>query len=540
MTNERKEKFIEQQEELKRKRNVLREEANDIATGASDDDASQAARLRSIIAQITETDNQLDESFTEYAEELERAAIRNENFSSTMNDNSPNTINTAALNALIDECLDSRESPYEATQQQLPSNVTSQKVNSLRLISSQGNSSQGQGNSGNGPEENLRGLNLGGIQNLIDQRLRIRNQQSTNVHNEPPITNVNGTTGTNQTVNESTVDPLNEQVSIQKILQDSQTLNRQLINIEPCKPEAGCLNISKKIFNRWRDTFLSATGSLSDAEKVSLFLRKSGSDLMDVYDMCPETQTADKSVATSFTTMMARLENHFSSDRVKQMARMEFKGLCQLPSETSSEYLNRVNKFASNCSFKADEINGKIMNVIAMHATDSRVRAKASEIGENGKRYSAEFFQNFLLHYELHRRNERAQARIRQQGSAVQAVENLGPPKTGPAKYGFGLQRPAQYVQQGLGIQRRTCWRCGSPNHDQASCIHKDKQCYNCQAIGHMQSVCKTWSAKPKRQQSQPPKGGSNPKKARIAHVEISPQGDDEVGRDIEENTENE
>lgn len=353
------------------------------------------------------------------------------------------------------------------------------------------------------------------------QRVGISSEQNKNAEN--PAGNRRNDTGVHQS---GASDSLDEQFSLQRILQESQNFNKNLINIEHCKPETGSLTISKKIFSRWRDRFISASDGLSDLEKVNMFKRTAGSDLLDVLDLCPETLSADKNDKPSFVQIMKRLDNHFSSDRVKKISQMSFKSMVQLQNESSSEFLIRVTKFSSNCSFSSEEINSKIMNVIAKGALDRKVREKASELGDNGKRHSAAFFQDFLLNYELFKINERTQLKAKQ-SAQVFAVTDPGPYRNQASGKGGAS---GQFVFKGLGAPKKICWRCGSPNHDQSVCQHKEKECFKCHSIGHMQNMCK--NTDPGKRKSQHtwinPQLSAN-KKIKIANVEET-QEMDEVG----------
>lgn len=342
-------------------------------------------------------------------------------------------------------------------------------------------------------------------------------------------------------VNHETSSISADQQSLQEILCESKMLNRQLLAIDPCDTIPGTSKIAPNIYNRWRRSFISVAQNKKEYEKVPFFLKSAGTALLDILDLCPETQSKGMPDSMSISEVLERLDKYFNSKSVKKLTRLEFHGLRQLPNESSMNFLDRVSSFATNCQFKAEKLNKEIMDVMARNSTDKEVRQRASGIDNGGNRFSSSHFKDILLHHEGFLANERANSRARQI-SAVNQVEN-GPARASSYFQPIGARssnkrdpsraRPTQFLQQGLGVRRSPCTRCGSSMHSEGSCPNINKTCFKCQKVGHLQHMCRSSQAGkrnfPIQQEGQKGSAG-NPKRARIANVEKDGPDTSEVG----------
>lgn len=194
----------------------------------------------------------------------------------------------------------------------------------------------------------------------------------------------------------------NEESLIHQAL-DTSSLSKNLMHIESYKPAEGSDAISTANYRRWRKMLMRITEALNEEEKESFFLRSAGPYLMDICEMLADQQPDTGESETPFSDTILSLDKYFDSDGVKNEARAEFESMKRNTSKNESNvaYLDRLARAAKNCGFPHDEIDKKLMTVVARNIDDEGIRKAAIEVDFNGKYRTYSQFRNHLRHLDL-------------------------------------------------------------------------------------------------------------------------------------------
>lgn len=301
--------------------------------------------------------------------------------------------------------------------------------------------------------------------------------------------------------------------SIQQAIESSSSsITKSMLKVEPCEPSAGSLYISMVEWKRWRALLLvtlSTVPGLSEAEKKVVFLRSAGSTLLDIFESLPDAVSGP---SCSFTDIMSKLDAYFGSDACIRLARLTFKELSQLSSESNVDFIARLMKNIKGCGYGEDYMEDHLMDVIARKSIDPDIRKETQTYDRvTGKRCNYNQLREFALQLESIRRMEKEHASYERKSASVNALESLSSGELNRDSYTrqrergwLGSRNPSRVNRSKSNLEnadevdnrQRDCDCCGSYGHSVRECRHNTKKCNNCGRIGHLARKCPRSSLK--------------------------------------------
>lgn len=266
-------------------------------------------------------------------------------------------------------------------------------------------------------------------------------------------------------------------------------------------------------FSDYADRFEAylAANDIDDDRKVNVFLAVIGPDAYKLLkNLCdphnPNTRT--------FTALSQLLQGHYEPAPIVIAERHKFWTATQGESESVSEFVARLKKLASTCSFGEFLLQALRDRLVSgLHPKMSRTQRHLLSIRD--------------LTYAVARdkciADEMAgKANLEHMGESARSEVN----KVQDGSFLNKKNITAGHNQEQSGGNTDKCKSCGSVQHRSESCRYRNATCHHCQRKGHIRPVCKArWS------QVQP-KGRSSGQKSAKLNSCVSNSDDESVGSD--------
>ena len=173
----------------------------------------------------------------------------------------------------------------------------------------------------------------------------------------------------------------------------------------------------------------------------------------------------------TFTRLSQLLQGHFEPAPIVIAERHKFWTASQEESKNMSEFVVRLKKLASTCSFGAflsEALRDRLVS--GLHPKMSRTQRHLLSIRE----------LNYAAAHDKCIADEMA-------GKAN--IEHMGDSANSTAE-------KVQHVNSGLNVEQNSkradkCKSCGSIQHQSESCRFRNATCHHCHKKGHIRSVCK-------------------------------------------------
>ena len=266
-------------------------------------------------------------------------------------------------------------------------------------------------------------------------------------------------------------------------------------------------------FSDYADRFEAylAANDIDDDRKVNVFLAVIGPDAYKLLkNLCdphnPNTRT--------FTALSQLLQGHYEPAPIVIAERHKFWTATQGESESVSEFVARLKKLASTCSFGEFLLQALRDRLVSgLHPKMSRTQRHLLSIRD--------------LTYAVARdkciADEMAgKANLEHMGESARSEVH----KVQDGSFLNKKNITTGHNQEQSGGNTDKCKSCGSVQHRSESCRYRNATCHHCQRKGHIRPVCKArWS------QVQP-KGRSSAQKSAKLNSCVSNSDDESVGSD--------
>lgn len=231
--------------------------------------------------------------------------------------------------------------------------------------------------------------------------------------------------------------------------------------------------------------------------------------------------------------------------------------LCQLPSESSVEFVRRVASAAKLCNYGNDEEMEAVVRVVTTGASDSRIRilARRNWVKQGSMKdlidQVREHEQEQVIEEEFQRTRSRGGpatvAMIAQNPQELQAqglfrsnwrgnwrVRGAARGSRGSRRGGRGFNQGMSRNERGSSQHGSGCWRCGSIFHQSSTCPNASKACHTCGRTGHIARMCTSerMSEFRNRPWKRPADSEDRSVPRKIAAIE-NPRMDDEVANEV-------
>lgn len=321
------------------------------------------------------------------------------------------------------------------------------------------------------------------------------------------------------------------------IMQMTQELNKNssiwshaTLRCNPCIPSAGSDIVTRFDFDLWKSewfSLLDTAPSLSEIQKMSLFMRSSGIHIREILTGLSIDNPDDSSSPTPYSDMMTKLEKHFNSEANQKLEAMIFRSTMQGQGESNVEFIRRLLKKVRFCGFSNTMF--ELIATVAQNTTDPRLRLKALD-PECDYTKLMTYATTLQLNSNIEKVKESAAGR-QLEVNAVQSQRNAqSNPYTlpvGNSSWSKPARDPSRaqdrstsrYKQQ--PPRTRMCFRCGedASTHHISNCTAFHKICSHCGKKGHVSKACKSKAAGIPPIKREPSSFQTDTKKAKINEV---------------------
>ena len=211
-----------------------------------------------------------------------------------------------------------------------------------------------------------------------------------------------------------------------------------------------------------------AANDIDNDKKVNVFLAVIGPDAYKLLkNLCDPENPSTK----TFTGFSQLLQGHFEPAPIVIVERHKFWTASQEESESVSEFVARLKKLASTCSFGAflsQALRDRLVS--GLHTKMSRTQRHLLSIRD-------------LTYTTAHDKC------IADEMAGKANMEHMGDLTNSEAE-------KVQQVNSGSNVEKSSkradkCKSCGSMQHRSESCRFKNATCHHCQKKGHIRPVCK-------------------------------------------------
>ena len=248
----------------------------------------------------------------------------------------------------------------------------------------------------------------------------------------------------------------------------------------------GPLNDKSEKFSDYADRFEAfvAANDIDNDKKVNVFLAVIGPD---TYKLLKNLCDPENLNTKTLTRLSQLLQGHFEPAAIVIAERHKFWTASQEESKSVSEFVVRLKKLASTCSFGAflsEALRDRLVS--GLHPKMSRTQRYLLSIRE----------LTYMAAHEKCIADEMAgKANIEHMGDSANSEAG----KVQHVNFGRNVEQNSKRADKGKP--------CGSMQHRSESCRFRSATCHHCQKKGHIRPVCKA------RLSQMQLKGGSSGKK---------------------------
>lgn len=317
----------------------------------------------------------------------------------------------------------------------------------------------------------------------------------------------------------------------QELNKTSSIWSHATLRCNPCVPSSGSDILTRFDYDLWKSewySLLDTSPSLTEKQKMSLFMRSSGTHLREILTGLSIDQPDQQSSPTPYTEMMTKLEKHFNSEENQKLEAMVFRSTIQEPDEPNVEYIRRLLKKVRFCGFS--NLMFELIATVAQNTTDPRLRLKALAPDCDYAK-----LMSYATTLQLDAKIEKVKESAKLQHLEVNAIQNRYAPYNssgGSSSWSRPSRDPSRAQDRGASrfkqpINRsRACYRCGEDSftHRINECPAFHKICLHCGKKGHVSKACKSRAAGIPAVKREPSAGLTNDaKKQRINEIAPEP-----------------
>lgn len=336
-----------------------------------------------------------------------------------------------------------------------------------------------------------------------DDLMRFRAQQSQRQH---------GNRFSNQfesTVNDSTGN-VNLSSSIAQMTQElnknSTIWSHATLRCNPCIPSSGSDMLTRFDFDLWKSewfSLLDTSPSLTEKQKLSLFMRSAGPHLREILTGLSIDQPESSTSLSPYSDLITKLEKHFNSEANQKLEAMIFRSSSQGPGESNVDFIRRLLKKVRFCGFT--NIMFELLATVAQNTTDPRLRLKALDPDCDYTK-----LMTYATTLQLNENIEKVKESTMPRQLEVNAVQSFRPNPsntnnlpTGYSSWNKPPRDPSRAQDRNSGRFKSTnnrvrlCYRCGedASTHQMNNCPAFHKSCLHCGKKGHVSKACKSKAA---------------------------------------------
>ena len=268
----------------------------------------------------------------------------------------------------------------------------------------------------------------------------------------------------------------------------------------------GIFDEKSERFSDYVDRFEAyvAANEIDDDEKVNVFLAVIGPS---TYKLLKNLCDPDNPNTKTFTRLSQLLQGHFEPTPIVIAERHKFWTASQGESESVSEFVVRLKKLASTCSFGAflsEALRDRLVS--GLHPKMSRTQRHLLSLRD-------------LTYAVAHDKC------IADEMAGKANIEHMGDSASSEAEKVQQVVSGRNKIQNGRNADK--CKSCGSMQHRSESCKFRNATCHHCQKKGHIRPVCKA-----RLSQIQPKGRSSNQKESKLNSCESNSDEESVGSRD--------
>lgn len=282
------------------------------------------------------------------------------------------------------------------------------------------------------------------------------------------------------------------------------------LRCNPCTPSNGSDMVTRFDFDLWKSewfSLLDISPMLTEKQKLSLFLRSSGTHLREILTGLSIESPEDSSSATPYSEMMTRLENHFNSEANQKLEAMIFRSTMQGSGESNVDFIRRLLKKVRFCGFS--NVMFELIATVAQNTTDPRLRLKALDPACDYSKLMS-YATTLQLNSNIEKVKESATTRLLEvnaiqnfRNTAGNSSYNQTATQVNHSNWSKQARDPSRAQDRNSSRFRqpqnrtRSCYRCGedASSHQANNCPAFHKHCMHCGKKGHVLKACKSKAA---------------------------------------------
>ncbi|XP_022796269.1 uncharacterized protein LOC111334721 [Stylophora pistillata] len=232
----------------------------------------------------------------------------------------------------------------------------------------------------------------------------------------------------------------------------------------------GAFDEKSEKFSDYADRFEAyvAADDIDDDKKVNIFLAVIGPD---AYKLLKNLCDPENPNTKTFARLLELLQGHFEPAPIVIVERHKFWTASQEECESVSEFVVRLKKLASICSFGAflsEALRDRLVS--GLHPKMSRTQRHLLSIRE-------------LTYAAAHEKCIADELAGKANIEHMRDLANIEAEKVQHGNSGRNVEQNSKRADK--------CKSCGSMQHRSESCRFKNATCHHCQKRGHIRPVCK-------------------------------------------------